>query len=300
MIGGKQTLSGAPGGTEALRSGTKNGLNLDTLLSDNRQKDANVFERVYAVRKSGEEERAARQQNQQAGLQSLEAARAGDPAAMGQLLKELDPTINAAINSMVNNDARYKTRARLLAIEAIKNYDPSRGTELSTHVYNRLQGLRRIAADRGNFIHVPEKSALERKRLEEIKNDYIIETGVEPSLGELADRSGMPIKKVGRLMSVFGTTSTSMTRGESGDSLEAKPRTATELYNDAFYAGLPEMDKKIYEWSTGYQGSPQLDRATIARRLGVSEAAISQHVKRIDQQAARFDQSLSGVIYGSE
>ena len=190
--------------------------------------------------------------------------KSGDESLKYTILNQLEPTIDAAIQNMANGDKRYKTKARLIAMDALNGFDPNAGATLQTFVYNRLQALRRLSADRGNFVHVPERSALERRQLEEIKRDYMLETGIEPSIGELADRSGMSIKKVGRLMSIFGTTSTSTTRGEHGDSLESKPRTATELYNDSFYTELPEVDKKIYEWTTGYQGSPMLDRATIA------------------------------------
>jgi len=215
-----------------------------------------------------------------------------------EILKALSPTIDAAITNIVGGDRRYITRARLIALNSLDGFDPNQGTSLNTYVYNRLQSLKRLSADRGNFIHVPEKSALERRQLEEIKRDYMLENGVEPSLSMLADKSGFPLAKVGRLMSIFGTTSTSVTRGEHGDSLEAKKRTANELYIDTFYNELSEIDKKIYEWSTGYRGSPKLDRATMASRLGISEAAISQHAHKIDKQAAKFNDELTRTIYG--
>lgn len=299
MVGNKGTLSGASTRSEALKSGTKNGIIPNKLGEQRRERTASIFEQVYTVKKNTEAERREAAQQQQVQSNLFAAVQQGDKNATINLLHQLEPTINAAITNMVGGDQRYKTRARLMALDAVRSYDPNQGAELSTYVYNRLQGLRRLAADRGNFIHVPERSALERRRLEEIKNDYMLESGAEPSLAELADRSGMPVRKVGRLMSIFGTTSTSVTRGEHGDSLESKPRTAVELYNDAFYSELPEIDKKIYEWSTGYLGSPQLDRATMAKRLGISEAAISQHAKRIDQQASAFNRTVENTIYGS-
>jgi len=261
------------------------------------QETADIFHKLYLQRTEGVERRKA--DTAAVSTDLLEQVKRGDNAAKTTFLKTVEPTINAAIANIVGGDNRYKTRARLMALDAVAGFDPTQGTSINTYIYNRLQGLRRLSADRGNFVHVPEKSALERRQLEEIKRDYMVEYGVEPSLAELADRSGMAVRKVGRLMSIFGTTSTSATRGEHGDSLEAKPRTATELYNDDFYNELPEIDKKIYEWSTGYMGSPQLDRATIAKKLKISEAAVSQHVRKIDQRAARMANMLNRQFYGS-
>ena len=260
--------------------------------------DYETGEIFHAIYKQREESTAEKTSPAEATDDIFAAYKAGDKGAEYKLLNSLEPTISAALSNIVGGDERYRTKARLIALSSLPGYDPSVGASLNTYVYNRLQGLRRLSADRGNFIHVPERSALERKQLEEIKRDYILETGVEPSLAELADRSGMSVKKVGRLMSIFGTTSTSATRGEHGDSLEAKQRTATELYTDTFYSELPETDKKIYEWTTGYMGSPMLDRAAIARKLKMSEAAVSQHAKKIDRLAAKFESKLSRDIYG--
>ena len=254
-----------------------------------------VFSAIHQQKTSNETSNGAKKQDIN---EIWKTYKNGDEQARFALLAQLEPTIDAAIQNMAGGDKRYKTKARLITMDALNGFDPNAGATLQTFVYNRLQSLRRLSADRGNFIQVPERSALERRQLEDIKRDYMLETGVEPSLGELADRSGMSVNKVGRLMSIFGTTATSTTRGEHGDSLEAKPRTATELYNDSFYTELPEIDKKIYEWTTGYQGSPMLDRATIARKLRISEAAVSQHAKKIDRMAAKFESNLSRELYG--
>lgn len=280
--------------TGSIFTGTK------TIKASKKEQDArtgNIFNALYRQRTDGV---TAQKQTPDNELRDLWGQyKNGTKGSREQLLIKLEPTINAALTNLVGGDSRYKTKARLIALDALDGFDPNAGAGLSTYIYNRLQALRRLSADRGNFVHVPEKSALEKRQLEEIKRDIMLETGVEPSLGELADRSGMSIRKVGRLMSIFGTTSTSTARGEHGDSLEAKPRTATELYNDAFYDELPEMDKKIYEWSTGYRGSPMLDRATMSRKLKVSEAAISQHARKIDQRAAKFAAELDKNLYGS-
>lgn len=286
--------NGKPKQSDGLRTGTK----LGSLPEDTGRKEiAGIFNGLYEVRndKSLLKQQASSENDVQSAWTQYKETQGANKL---EILKLLEPTIDAALKNIVNGDRRYLTRARLIALKSLDGFDPNLGTSLNTYVYNRLQSLRRLSADRGNFIHVPEKSALERRQLEEIKKDYILETGTEPSLSMLADKSGFPLEKVGRLMSIFGTTSTSATRGEHGDSLEAKKRDAEKLYIDTFYNELPEIDKKIYEWSTGYRGSPRLDRATMSSKLGISEAAISQHAHKIDRQAAKFNEELSRTLYG--
>lgn len=285
---------GKPHQSEGLNTGSKHGI---AAVNDGRDTTAGIFSGLHEI--YNDKSLLKQQKASDSDITSAwQRYRATQGSNKSEILKMLEPTINAALKNMVDGDRRYLTRARLIALASLEGFDPNLGTSLNTYVYNRLQGLRRLSADRGNFIHVPEKSALERRQLEEIKRDYMLETGIEPSLSMLADKSGFPLAKVGRLMSIFGTTSTSATRGEHGDSLEAKKRNAEELYIDTFYHDLPEVDKKIYEWSTGYRGSPKLDRATMAKRLGISEAAISQHARKIDRQAAKFNEELSRTLYG--
>jgi len=295
-IGSNTSKNTANTQSTGLKTGTKVGVNTSTPNSGDTT--AGIFQGLNEYRLHKDEIKAEVQKQKISGEDAWQHYKDNAPGSKQEVLNALAPTIDAAVTNMVGGDRRYLTRARLMALEALPGYDPRQGVSLNTYVYNRLQGLKRLSADRGNFIHVPERSALERKQLEAIKQDYILETGAEPSLAMLADKSGMPLNKVGRLMSIFGTTSTSATRGEHGDSLEAKGRNANELYIDSFYTELPEIDKKIYEWSTGYKGSPRLDRATMAKRLGISEAAVSQHASKIDRLAARFNQTLTGSIYG--
>lgn len=221
----------------------------------------------------------------------------GDTATTSELLQGLKPTIDSALKSFANGNEEYRTKAKVLALDAIKTYDPSKA-KLETHVYNNLKRLQRISADRGNFVHTPEQSALDKIQIDKLIKDYTIDNGVEPSYQWLSDQTGMPIKKITRLMGIQGYTSSSMARGESGDSLDKAPRTAIQLYEDTLYQELDEKDKKIYEWLTGYKGTPLLDRATVARKLKISPPALSQRIAKIDNFFARNGKKIQEVVYG--
>jgi DNA-directed RNA polymerase specialized sigma subunit len=222
----------------------------------------------------------------------------GNTKVTGELLKQLTPTINSAVATYADGNNEYRTKAKILALEAVKTYDPYRGTKLETHVFNNLKRLQRLSADRGNVIHIPEQSALDKLDIEKVIKDYEIENGYEPSMSYISDKTGMPIKKIQRLMNIKGQTSATAATGEQGNSLDKAPRTAVKLYEDTLYDELDETNKKIYEWLTGYNGSPLLSRQEVARKLKITPAALSQRIGKIDKFFASNGKRIEEVVYG--
>lgn len=222
----------------------------------------------------------------------------GDNSVTPKLLSELMPTIDSALKSYAGGNDEYRTKAKILALNAVKSYDPSQNTKLNTHVFNSLKKLNRVVADRGNVIHMPEQSALERRQLETIVNNYVIDNGEEPSQQTLADLTGMSIKKIERLQNLKGATSTSAVTSEQGDLLDKAPRNALRLYEDTLYQELDETNKKIYEWLTGYNGKPMLSRQEVAQRLKMTAPALSQRISKIDQYFADNGRRIEEVVYG--
>jgi DNA-directed RNA polymerase specialized sigma subunit len=211
----------------------------------------------------------------------------GDTSVSSDLLKELKPTIDSAVKRFAGDDTAYTTQARILALNAVKTYDPSKKTALSSHVFTNLQRLQRISAQRGNLIHVPENAALQRRVIDKAKTAYEMDNGVEPTVEELADITGLSQDRIHKLSQYLGTTSDSMTVDDKGDSLVSAENKALQLYDRYIYDELDRIDKKIYEWSTGYGGAKIIDRASMAKKLGISQAAVSQRASKI---SAKFNQ----------
>jgi DNA-directed RNA polymerase specialized sigma subunit len=261
-------------------------------------KDDKVFSYLGQLKNTPTEE--LRQQNAPKIEQGIWTKyQQGDNTVAMDILKSLKPTIDSALKSYTQGNEEYRTKAKVLALDAVKSYDPSK-SKLETHVFNNLKRLQRLSADRGNFVHVPEQSALDKRQLDKLIYSYSIDNGREPSYQWLSDQTGMPIKKISRLLNIKGQTSLSMTNSEQGDSLAAAPRNAMQLYEDTLYQELDDTDRKIYEWLTGYQGSPMLDRSTVARKLKISLPALSQRISKIDNFFAQNGKRISEVIYGRQ
>lgn len=226
--------------------------------------------------------------------------RKGNKNAAYPLLKALDPTIESALRSFVQGDKAYKTKARVLALEAVNSYDPTKGASLSTHVFNNLQRLQRIGAQRSSIIRMPENAALQRRAVERARQNLELENGEEPTVEEIADEVGLDIKRVNKLLSTPATASESQFTGESGDLLSSKQDRALDLYDRFIYEELDRNDKKIYEWSTGYGGAKKLSRGEMARKLGISEAAVSMRASKIAQKFNEDREMIRRAFMGGD
>lgn len=239
--------------------------------------EPHAADKLFSVRKAPEQPKITTWQRYQAG----------DNTAASELLKELKPTIDSAVHRYAGDDNAYLTQARMLALQAVKTYDPSKKAALSTHVFNNLQRLQRISAQRGNLVKVPENAALQRRVIDKARTAFEMDNGVEPTVEELADITGMSRDRIHKLSQYIGVTSESATTDDKGDSLVSKENKALQMYDRYIYDELDRVDKKIYEWSTGYGGANIIDRAAMAKKLGISQAAISQRASRI---SAKFQQ----------
>jgi RNA polymerase primary sigma factor len=209
----------------------------------------------------------------------------GDNSAAGEFLTEMAPTITKAVNSYASGDKIYFTKARILALDAAKSYDPSKGANISTHVFNQLRQLQRIAAQRGNLTKVSENVAQQRATVQRAIRELTADLGDDPTTEQIADRVGMSVKRIDALMNHRPVVPESIAVNPEGDSFVPAAETkALELYDTVIYNELDNIDKKIYEWSTGYGKGEKLSGAQIAQRLKITPAAVSKRYAKIVQK----------------
>lgn len=75
--------------------------------------------------------------------------RTQDPQYMNQMLDALSPDLDKAVYaySGMNAGPAVRSKAKLLAVKAIKNYSPDSGSALRSWVYTQLQPISRYARD---------------------------------------------------------------------------------------------------------------------------------------------------------
>ena len=224
----------------------------------------------------------------------------GDKAARTDVLRELEPTITRAVSAFAGGDQSYKTQARLLALDAVSSYDPSKGASLDTHVYGNLRRLQRLSAQRGNLTKVSENAALERLQIQRAIREWTADNGTDPTTEDISVATGLSRKRIDAVMNNKPVLSESMLQTPEGESLVGAPDTdrALDLYNHAIYDELDAKDRKIYEWCTGYGKGEKLPNTEIAKRLNMTPAAVSQRLNKISQKFIEGRRIVEASVYG--
>jgi DNA-directed RNA polymerase specialized sigma subunit len=213
-----------------------------------------------------------------------------DPKTTSQLLKSTRSEIDRQIRYHTGQDPDPYTRAQAkqMILHALPNYDRRRAG-LRTFVSQTLQGLKRRQAQRTNILGVPEAVRLQQAELAEAETALDVELGRAPSTRELADRTGMSIKRIAYVRSLSTGVPESQAaswvtteEGESEGFMPAVDNTSTVL-RDLVYEDLGPIDQRIMEHTLGLHGSQVLGNRQLAGRLGISASAVSQRKARIQK-----------------
>lgn len=222
------------------------------------------------------------------------------PEGNAAMLQAIDPVVQKGIKMYGNSSPLAASRGRLLALDAMRKYDPKR-SRLQSHLLNQMQGLRRISQQQQNVLRVPEQILLESQRLRKYHQELSDELGREPSDAELADHLGVPPKRLSKIrryqpgMSTGQLEDMDPQQGGVASSLPGAREEAADLWLQIVHQDLNPLDQKILEFSLGMNGQPRLSNQEIARKLGRSPGAISQRKLRI-QQLLDQEQELSPFI----
>jgi len=212
------------------------------------------------------------------------------------IAKNLQPVIDKAVQVYAGprSSPNIRNKARILAMRAVRGYDPERGTALTTHVMRQLQALQRIAPSINDPLPAPEKfrrdAHLISQHLEAGKNEF----GRELTDEELADATGLPPKRVIRVRSRMRAKipmTVAEEASEDDDSTNdviGSERTDYDDWTDAVYHDLGDIDKLILQYRTGYRGAEQLSNTDIAKRVGMSPAAVTQRASKIQAKLDQF------------
>lgn len=195
-----------------------------------------------------------------------------------------DTVIRTALKSYVGRDDPIAySHAKVLTSRAFKSFDPTRHTQLRTHLLTQLQPLRRFAAERRFVVKVPEQVQYDMTRFRETMTDLSDELGRPPSDSEMADKTGFSMSRIGSLkrFTVPVSESTKANETEGREIVVTPKRDPMEDWMDYIYHDLGPVDQKIFEWRTGYNKSTIRGVVEIAKDLGISAAAVTQRANKI-------------------
>lgn len=211
-----------------------------------------------------------------------------NPERNTELIHEIQPWVDHAIiaagGSPQNKTLRAK--ANMMAIAYMHRYDP-KTSNIKNYLYGQLMGLNRVIGNDRNIIQVPERVVIGRKAISDAENELLDELGRAPSTQEIADRTGIPIKTITK----WRQASVPMTEGLLDKAMENQNYAqaniigqdkAEDAWEEYVYDSLPARTQAIMERLYGMHGIKRKSATEIAKELKISNAAISQHKKRID------------------
>jgi DNA-directed RNA polymerase specialized sigma subunit len=211
------------------------------------------------------------------------------PGSNVRFLESMRPVMTAAVKTYVGqDDPTAYSHAKLLTLAAARKYDPTQKTQLRTHLLTQLQPLRRFAAKRRFVTHVPESVQYEASGMRTATTELTERLGREPSDMELADHTGLSLKRLQHVRKFVMPRAEGMPREEYADPATQFSKPMDE-WTDFVYHDLDDVDRKIMEWRIGYNGNKILSTTEIAKRLGLSLGAVSQRANKI---SARIEEGL--------
>ena len=214
----------------------------------------------------------------------------GSKEHLGALLKAYNPIIKQHVHKWSSSGlptSVLEAEARLIAVNAFSDYDPKFGTQLNTHVINRMQKLSRLSYKYQNVAKIPEHRITKIRTFQHAKNLLSEKFGRDPTIDEMQDELHWKPKEIERL-----ETEQRKSLIASADSLKDMAfDQGTEEDIDKvhlLYHELGGMDKSVLEYSTGLFGKPKLSGNEIAKKLKLTPTQVSRVKKSIADKLLQY------------
>lgn len=211
-----------------------------------------------------------------------------NPELNRQLAQQLQPWVDHAILAAGGSpsDRALRAKANMMALGYLRQYDPEK-SNIKNFLYAQLCGLHRVVRNDQNIIQVPERVALGRKALADAEKEFLDEYGRSPSTQELSDRLGTPMKQIQKWRSANrpiaeSTLNALLDSPGYPASRLVDTYSADNAWQNYVYDSLQDRTKAVMERLYGMNGFQPQKPAEVAKALKISQAAVSQHRKKID------------------
>ena len=211
------------------------------------------------------------------------------PQDLQPLLRSFRPMIRSKVNVYKGKvrmipDSAIESEFQLRFVDALRSYDPSKGT-LGTYVYRYLDKAKRFIVENQNVGRIPENRAYKIKLYNQAKADLVEENGSEPTVPEIAKRLGWKAAEAERMDSELRNDL--MTQGFEDDPYALTPSKSEEVLR-LFKYELTGNERAVYEHLTGY-GRPRLtSTGAIAKKLKMPDYQVSRLKNAIQKKLKRY------------
>lgn len=201
----------------------------------------------------------------------------GDPEHLEPLLKAYEPVIQSKIRQYKApsvNESAFRAELQTHLIKAFETYDPSRGTQLNTHVQNHLLKATRYNNLNQNFAYMPEGQTSIIGKIQRAQNQLNEDLGREPTHAEIAAHIGRPTSVVSRTLK-SNRKDIPASKFEDDPDEFAAHRSAEVL--SLLPHSLNEEENQVFSHLMGHEGHEQITSTNaLAQKLGKTAPQISR------------------------
>lgn len=217
--------------------------------------------------------------------------RTRDPNLLLELTSRYQPVVHSVVNKFKTTGVgmdTLRTKANAQLLMSLHSYDPNRGTAPTTHIWNNLQKVQRLAGESLQSGHIPEHRSMKMSIFRTTKENLTDRLGYEPNIEQMADEMSWSQAEVQRMNGELAgeVTASNAEFDFYGNSkqFENKDRALA----DYLYHELDPREKVIFEHTFAYGGKPILKNKELAEKLGVNEMAIHRAKKRMSERIREY------------
>jgi len=214
-----------------------------------------------------------------------------DPQLFADLIVRYQPVVNKVVNQYRTvgvPPATLRAEATTQLIKSFKSYNPNMGTQPTTHVWNNLKKVQRVASESLQSGHIPENRALKRSTFTIVRDNLEDRLGREPSTSEMADEIGWSRKEVARMEHELGGEATASKASFDYYGNIVTTEHPDKALADYMYHELSGPDKVIFEHTFGFGGKPILNNKEIAQKLNQNEMWVHRAKKRLSEKIKSY------------
>lgn len=204
------------------------------------------------------------------------------------LMQSLDPIIKSQVRKYSGSGygdaipaAAVEMELRNLAHKGIEKFDPKRGVQLTTHIYNQFPAITTFLAAGRNYAGVPKARVDKFQAFQNAKNELTEQLGREPSAEELhVHMGGKNINETKRLMKSFRSEMSSHMPIENDEGIAPSQMRSLILLMPSL---LDAEERRAFDaiFPGGNVPQERFDAKAVARQMGVPEHQVYRLRDRI-------------------
>lgn len=221
----------------------------------------------------------------------------GNKDAAKELYESMQPLMKSYLHSWSRSGVPEKaieSYSRQLFLKALEDYDPTKGSQLGTHVRNNLNWrMGRFVNRYQNVARINEANRSKINMFKRTKEFLEVSLGREPSKREMAEELKWPEAHVEAMEKSLRRDLSASELDASGAEMESQKDPRLQESMRLLYFEASGEEQIVMEYAFGWNGKPKLQAVDIARRTGLNQTKVSRIKGRL---VARFNKIHGGVI----